>query len=56
MLSAALWAGAFCLMGYQLGNALEWLLDDLRAVEEAVLAVLVVAALAWAVWRRRRPT
>jgi membrane protein DedA with SNARE-associated domain len=56
MLSAALWAVAFCLVGYQFGNALQWLLDDLRSVEEAVLAVLGVAALAWAVWRRWRRT
>jgi membrane protein DedA with SNARE-associated domain len=54
LLSAALWAVTFCLLGYQFGNALQWLLQDLRAVEQTVLAVLLVAALAWAGWRRLR--
>ena len=54
MLSAALWAVAFSLLGYQFGNALQWLLDDLRSVEEGVLAALLAAALVWAVWRRLR--
>jgi membrane protein DedA with SNARE-associated domain len=54
MLSAALWAVAFSLLGYQFGNALQWLLDDLRSVEEGVLAALLAAAVVWAVWRRLR--
>ncbi len=54
MLSAAVWAGAFCMLGYQFGNTLHWLLDDLRSVEEVVLAALLAAAAAWAVWRRLR--
>ena len=56
MLSAALWAVTFGLLGYQFGNALQWLLDDLRSVEEVLFAVLGVAALVWAVWRRLRRT
>jgi membrane protein DedA with SNARE-associated domain len=54
LLSAALWAVAFSLLGYQFGNALQWLLDDLRSVEEGVLAALLAAAAVWAVWRRLR--
>jgi membrane protein DedA with SNARE-associated domain len=54
--SAALWASGFALLGYQFGNALQWWLKDLRAVEEGVLLVLLLAALAlplgW--WLRRR--
>jgi membrane protein DedA with SNARE-associated domain len=56
MLSAAVWAVAFCLLGYQFGNALHWLLDDLRSVEEAVLAASLAAAVVWALWRRLRRT
>lgn len=54
LLSAALWALAFGLAGYQFGHALQWLLDDLRSMEETLLAALAAAALAWAVWRRLR--
>ena len=55
LLSAALWSTLFCLIGYQFGNALQWLLPQLRAVEEAALVAVLAAALAWALWRRRRP-
>jgi membrane protein DedA with SNARE-associated domain len=54
MISAALWAVAFCLLGYQFGNALQWLLVDLRSGEEGVFGAALLAAVAWAVWRRRR--
>jgi membrane protein DedA with SNARE-associated domain len=54
MLSAAVWSVTFCLLGYQFGNALRWLLDDLRAVEETVFAALLAAAVVWAIWRRLR--
>jgi membrane protein DedA with SNARE-associated domain len=54
LLSAAVWSVAFCLLGYQFGNALHWLLDDLQSVEETVLAALFFAAAAWAIWRRLR--
>ncbi len=54
ILGAALWAVAFCLAGYQFGNALQWMLGDLRSAEETLIAALLVAALVWAVWRRRR--
>lgn len=54
LLSAALWALAFSLLGYQFGNALHWLLPDLHAVEEAALVAVLAAALVWTLWRRRR--
>ena len=59
LLSAALWALGFSLLGYQFGQAMQWLLKDLRAVEEAVLVAMLCAALAWTLWRhwraRRKP-
>jgi membrane protein DedA with SNARE-associated domain len=54
MLGAAIWATGFSLLGYQFGNAMSWLLDDLRAAEEALLTALCVAALGWAIYRRLR--
>ena len=52
--SAALWATGFALLGYQFGNALQWWLKDLRAVEEGVLTVLLLAAVAVPLWWRLR--
>lgn len=54
LLSAALWSLAFCLLGYQFGQVLQRLLPRLHAVEEAVLVGVLIAALGWTVWRRRR--
>ena len=54
LLSAAVWAVTFCLLGYQFGHALQWLLVDLRSGEEGALAAALLAAAAWAVWRRLR--
>lgn len=54
MLSAAVWAVGISTLGYQFGNAVQWLLDDLRVVEESLLAAVCVAALAWALYRRVR--
>ena len=55
---AALWAVGFALLGYQFGNALQWWLRDLRAVEEGVLLALLLAAVAVPLWRwlRHRAT
>ena len=54
LLSAAVWAVAFSLLGYQFGNAMQWLLKDLHAAEETILVALLAAALAWSLWRRLR--
>lgn len=51
LLSAAVWSVLFCLLGYQFGHALHWLMSDLRALEEGLIAALLVLALAWASWR-----
>jgi membrane protein DedA with SNARE-associated domain len=51
MLSAALWAVLFASVGYQFGSAMQWLLDDLREIEEVLLVGVMGAAVAWAVWR-----
>lgn len=53
-LGAAIWALLITALGYQFGNALQWLFDDLHRVEEWVLAALVLAALghgALLLWR-----
>jgi membrane protein DedA with SNARE-associated domain len=52
LLGAAVWAAAIATIGYQFGNALQWLLDDLRSIEEGLLATLLLAGLAWAIYRR----
>jgi membrane protein DedA with SNARE-associated domain len=54
MLGAALWAVGVTALGYQFGNAMQWLLDDLRAVEEVLLVALLVAGLAWTLYRHLR--
>jgi membrane protein DedA with SNARE-associated domain len=54
LLSAALWALAFSLLGYQFSHALDRLAPQLRTAEEAVLIALLCAALAWTLWRRQR--
>jgi membrane protein DedA with SNARE-associated domain len=54
---ALLWATLFSLLGWHFGQALQWLLYDLRAAEEGLLVGLFVLALAvslWWRWRRRR--
>jgi membrane protein DedA with SNARE-associated domain len=59
LLSAALWALAFCVLGYQFGNLLQRLLPRLHAVEEVALIAVLAAALGWTLWRhwraRRQP-
>ena len=53
-LGAAIWALLITALGYQFGNALQWLFDDLRRVEEWVLAALTLAVLGHAallLWR-----
>jgi len=54
LLGAALWAAAFGAIGYQFGYAMQWLLADLRSFEEGALLAVLLAALAWAVWRWRK--
>lgn len=54
LVSAALWASLIALLGYQFGHALQWLMPELREVEEAALLMVLAAALAWTLWRRRR--
>jgi membrane protein DedA with SNARE-associated domain len=51
LLGAALWAGAFGAIGYQFGYAMQWLLADLRLFEEGALLAVLLAGLAWALWR-----
>ncbi|HMO48726.1 MAG TPA: DedA family protein [Rubrivivax sp.] len=56
LLGAALWATGFSLLGWQFGNAMQWLLRDLHAVQDAIMVGLLagglVLGLLW--WRRRR--
>ena len=57
MLSAAVWAVGFSLVGYHFGTAVHRWAPGLHAAEEAVLATLLLAAvllpLAWRLHRRR---
>jgi membrane protein DedA with SNARE-associated domain len=48
---AAVWAVVICGLGYQFGNALAWLLHDLKLFEEAVLAGILFAGLGWTIYR-----
>jgi membrane protein DedA with SNARE-associated domain len=57
IVGALLWALLITTLGYQFGNALQWVFDDLHRIEEAVLALIVLAGLghwAWRYWRRRK--
>jgi membrane protein DedA with SNARE-associated domain len=54
MTGAAVWAAFFVMLGYQFGNVMQWWLEDLRRADESLLAAMIIAALAWALWRRRR--
>jgi len=53
-LGAALWALVVCGIGWQFGNAMQWLLDDLRQAEETLLVGLLVAGVGFTAWRRYR--
>jgi membrane protein DedA with SNARE-associated domain len=56
---ALLWATLVGGLGWQFGNALQWWLGDLRSMEEALLAGVLLAGLAYSAWRwwraRQRP-
>jgi membrane protein DedA with SNARE-associated domain len=53
---AAVWAVVVSGLGYQFGNALAWLLHDLKLFEGAVLVGILLAGLGWTIfrWSRRR--
>ncbi len=58
-LGAAVWAALVASLGYALGDALEFVLGDLRRIEEAIFAAVAVAGVAVALIaraRRRRAT
>ena len=55
LIGAAIWAVLITTLGYQFGNALQWVFDDLHRIEETVMALIVLAGLghfAWRYWRR----
>jgi membrane protein DedA with SNARE-associated domain len=49
---ALLWATLFSLLGWHFGQAMQWLLDDLRGAEEGLLVGLFVLALVLSLWWR----
>jgi membrane protein DedA with SNARE-associated domain len=53
-IGAAAWAVLITGLGYQFGNALEWLLRDLKRIEEGVLVGILVAGIGWSIFRRLR--
>lgn len=52
VMGAAIWAVLIAWLGYQFGNVLELMLHDVKLVEEIVLVGILLAGLAWAVYRR----
>ena len=52
MAGAAIWAVLVAWLGYQFGNLLELFFQDLKRVEELVLAAIVLGGFAW--WLARR--
>lgn len=55
-IGAAIWALLVTSLGYQFGNALQWVFVDLRRIEEAVLVLILLAGLGhglWKFWRWR---
>ncbi len=54
LIGAALWAPLFGGLGYLFGNTLEWLFADIKRYEDAVLALIVGAALVLGLARRLR--
>jgi membrane protein DedA with SNARE-associated domain len=48
---AIVWAALIAGLGYQFGNALDWLLHDVKLIEEAVLAGILIAGFAWSIVR-----
>ncbi|WP_313951788.1 DedA family protein [Accumulibacter sp.] len=53
-IGAALWAATITGAGYSVGVAISALIADLKTIEEVVLVVIVVAGLAFWLWRRLR--
>jgi membrane protein DedA with SNARE-associated domain len=51
LIGAAVWASLIAWLGYQFGNLLELLLQDLKKVEEAILIATLCASLGWAIFR-----
>lgn len=51
VVGALLWAALFCGIGWQFGQALQWWLGDLRSIEEALLAGVLLAGLGYSGWR-----
>lgn len=54
VIGAALWAGLITGAGYGVGVAISALIPDLKTIEEVLLVVIVVAGLAFWLWRRLR--
>jgi membrane protein DedA with SNARE-associated domain len=51
---AAVWAVVVSGLGYQFGNALAWLLHDVKLFEGTVLVGILLAGLGWTIFRGSR--
>ncbi len=51
VIGAIAWAALISGLGYQFGNALDWLLHDVKLIEEAVLAGILIAGSGWSIVR-----
>jgi membrane protein DedA with SNARE-associated domain len=57
LIGAAIWAVLITTLGYQFGNALQWVFDDMHRIEETVLVLILLAGFghfAWKYWRSRK--
>jgi membrane protein DedA with SNARE-associated domain len=53
-LGALLWAASLAILGYLLGHAVEWLVEEMEAYEKPIALALLIAAAAWILWHQLR--
>lgn len=51
LIGAAIWAVLIAWLGYIFGSALEWLLQDIKRIEESVLVGILLAGALWSLFR-----
>lgn len=51
---ALVWSTSLAVLGYLLGHAVEWLVDEMELYEKPIAHVLLVAAVLWIAWMQLR--